>query len=152
MLESFKCTACGAPVIAEPGAEAMACPYCNSMLSIPPEFRRGAQKLDETPPSPSRPLTPLEAAARVRLDDATRERSLREAEMLANGLRRAQPIASAALRHVQPIASAATRLYNQWVLARRYLPGCISALVILCLLGCAAIVALVVYFRFLPAS
>ncbi len=140
MLESFKCAACGAPVIADPGAEAMACPYCSSNLPIPPEFRRGAQKLDEPPPPP-RPLTPLEAAASVRLDDATRERSLREAEMLASGLRRAQPL-----------ASGATRLYNSFVLARQHLPGCIIALVILCLLGCAAIAGLGVYWGYFAGN
>jgi DNA-directed RNA polymerase subunit RPC12/RpoP len=128
MPKPFNCTACGAPVIAEPGTDIMSCPYCNSALTIPPHHRRKA-KLESAPAAQtSRPRDPFSAAASLRLDDATRERSQRESEMLANGLRR-----------VQPVALKAARLYNIGILARHYLPGCITVLAIACLLGCATI-------------
>jgi hypothetical protein len=96
------------------------------MLTIPPRLRRKAKPQSAT--AASRPLDPFSAAASVRLDDTTRERSQRESEMLTNGL-----------RQVQPIALKAARLYNIGILARHYLPGCITVLVIACVLGCVAV-------------
>jgi hypothetical protein len=132
MPKPFNCTVCGAPVIAEPGAQVMPCPYCDSALTIPPRLRRKAKP--QSAPAAPRPRDPFSAAASVRLDDATRERSQREAEMLSNGLRR-----------VQPIALQAARLYNIGILARHYLPGCLIALAIACLLGCVAVTVIVFY-------
>jgi len=134
MPQPFNCTACGAPVIADPGTDIMSCPYCNSALTIPPHHQRKAKPEDAPAAHTPRPRDPLSAAASVRLDDATRERSQRETEMLTNGL-----------RHAQPFALKAARLYNIGILARHYLPGCITFLVIACIAGCLAVAVIGFY-------
>lgn len=128
MTKSFNCAACGAPVIAEPGAEVMACPYCGSALTIPPRLRRKAVPQPVAPQAS--PRDPFSAAASARLDEKTLERTQRETDMLADGLRKAQPVAQAAMQ-----------AYRYWVLARYSLPGCLAFAVIACLISCAALVA-----------
>jgi predicted RNA-binding Zn-ribbon protein involved in translation (DUF1610 family) len=129
MPKPFPCIACGADVTAEPGAEVMPCPYCGTALTIPARLRRKASpELFE-----ARPRDPFSAAASVRLDEATRERSQRESEMLTDGLRRAQPLATKAVQ-----------AYNSWVVARQFVPGCLAALVVTCLLGCLGTIAILV--------
>lgn len=134
MPKPFPCIACGADVTAEPGAEVMPCPYCGTTLTIPPRLRQEARSEPLEARPASGPRDPFSAAASVRLDNETRERGQRESEMLAEGLRRAQPIATKAVG-----------VYNSWVLARRFLPGCLAALVVACLLGCLANIALLVF-------
>jgi uncharacterized Zn finger protein (UPF0148 family) len=132
MPTSFPCIACGAPVVAEPGAEVMPCPYCDTTLSIPLHLRRAPAA---GPDIPQKPRDPFEAAAQVRLDEKARERSAKESELLSETLRRAQPI-----------AAQAAKVYNFWVLAKYYLPGILIGLVVLCLLSCAAIAGITIYF------
>jgi predicted RNA-binding Zn-ribbon protein involved in translation (DUF1610 family) len=134
MPKPFPCLACGADVTAEPGAEVMPCPYCGTALTIPPRLRRKARPEPFEARPESGPRDPFSAAASVRLDDETRERSRRESEMLTDGLRRAQPLATKAVQ-----------VYNSWVLASRFVPGCLAALVVACLLGCLANIALLVF-------
>jgi uncharacterized Zn finger protein (UPF0148 family) len=132
MPKTFECPACGAPVTAKPGEEVMPCPYCGAALTIPPRLRR--KRNPQITPEPPRPRDPFSAAASVRLDEKTLERRQRETEMLANGLRRAQPIAHKAVW-----------AYNSWILARRYLPGCLAIAILACLLTCALIAAIGIY-------
>lgn len=47
------------------------------------------------------------------------------------------------LHKAQPIAAGALGAYAWWVTAKRFAPGCIAALVMLCLLGCLAGAALI---------
>jgi len=133
MPKPFPCIACGADVTAEPGAEVMPCPYCGTALTIPARLRHKASPESFEAKPESGPRDPFSAAASVRLDEATRERSRRESEMLTDGLRRAQPLATKAVQ-----------AYNSWVVASRFLPGCLVALVVTCLLGCLGTIAILV--------
>lgn len=132
MPKSFPCLACGASVTAEPGAEVMPCPYCDTTLSIPVHLRRAPTV---EPVVPQKPRDPFEAAAQVRLDEKARERSAKESELLSETLRRAQPI-----------ATQAAKFYNFWVLAKYSLPGILVGLVVLCLLSCAALAGITIFF------
>ena len=134
MPKPFPCTACGAPVTAEPGLEIMACPYCATTLTIPPRLRR--KKIVNVDSAPAaKPRDPFSAAASVKLDDKAKERSQRETEMLTSAMRRAQPI-----------ATQAAKIYNFWVLAKYFLPGILVALAVMCLLSCAVMTGLAIYF------
>lgn len=124
MNDSFNCMACGAPVNAQPGEDVMPCPYCDTTLTIPLHLRR-ARPVETDNTRAGRPRDPFSAAASVRLDDKTRERSALETEMLAG-----------ALRTAQPFARGAARFYNYFVLAKYFLPGVLAALVVACLAGC----------------
>ena len=42
------------------------------------------------------------------------------------------------LRKAQPVAAKAFNLFALWTWVRRFLPGCLVAIVILCLLACVA--------------
>lgn len=132
MPKPFPCLACGADVAAEPGAEVMPCPYCGTALTIPLHLRRAPTA---KPVIPQKPRDPFEAAAQVRLDETARERSARESELLSETLRRAQPI-----------AAQAAKVYNFWVLAKYYLPGILVGLAVLCLLSCAALAGITIFF------
>lgn len=131
MSDSFLCTACGAPVIPDAGQEVMPCPYCDTTLTIPPKLRRKKAVTARTEAAVSKPRDPFSAAASVRLDEKSAERSKRETELLTG-----------ALRGAQPIARGAARLYNFWVLAKYFLPGILAFLAITCTLACIASIVL----------
>ena len=129
---SFPCPACGAPVIPEAGQEVMACPYCDTTLTIPPKLRRKkSESAVRTETAAPKSKDPFSAAASVRLDEKSTERSKRESELLTG-----------ALRSAQPIARGAARLYNCWVLAKYFLPGILIFLAITCSLACIASIVL----------
>lgn len=131
MSDSFPCPACGAPVDPEAGQEAMACPYCDTNLIIPPKLRRKKAAAARTESPTPKPKDPFSAAASVRLDEKVAERSKRESELLTG-----------ALRSAQPMARGAARLYNFWVLAKYFLPGILIFLAITCSLACIASIIL----------
>ncbi len=128
---SFPCPACGAPVTPEAGQEVMACPYCDTTLTIPNGLRRKKTIRVREGPAVLKPKDPFSAAASVRLDENSTERSKRESELLTG-----------ALRSAQPIARGAARLYNFWVLAKYFLPGILIFLAITCSLACIASIVL----------
>jgi len=131
MSDSFPCPACGAPVAPEAGQEVMACPYCDTTLTIPAGLRRKKATRVRKEPVASKPKDPFSAAASVRLDEKAVERGKRESELLTG-----------ALRSAQPVARGAARLYNFWVLAKYFLPGILIFLAITCSLACIASIVL----------
>lgn len=116
---SIICPACGGPNEPLPGAVRMACTYCGAQLTIPKELRaRAAARVADQP------------KARPGIDSTP------------------QPQADAPdlLRKAQPIAIGAWNAYAWWTWLRRLLPGCLIALVVLCL-ACVALGGLPVLLR-----
>ena len=113
---SIICPACGGPNEPLPGAVRMACTFCGTNLNAPEELR-------------------VKAAPRV------------------NETPKAKPVTASSqadapdlLRKAQPIAIGAWNAYAWWTWLRRLLPGCLIALVVLCL-ACVALGGLPLLFR-----
>jgi predicted RNA-binding Zn-ribbon protein involved in translation (DUF1610 family) len=119
MANEFDCIACGAPVEPEAGRERMACPYCNTQLTIPLNLRRRATLVVETP--------------RVELKPKPQQQT---EQQVADFLRKAQPV-----------ATRAWNTYAWWTWLQRFIPGCLIALVSLCALGCITSVVVVYLLR-----
>jgi hypothetical protein len=111
---TIPCPACGGPNQAIPGAARMACTFCGTNLTIPEELRaKAAPRMSTTPPRINPIATPKPEP---------------------------QPTVDAPdlLRKAQPIALGAWNAFAAWTWLRRLLPGCLIALVLLCL-ACIAL-------------
>jgi len=128
----FPCPACGAPVEAEPGKSAMPCPFCGSTLTIPPELRLAAAPPPPPPLEEEPRFDPFAAAEAARFDPEKLEEVNRDQKALTD-----------TLRHTQTVVAGAAGAYAIWAAVKRILPGCLIGLVILCLLGGAAIAGLI---------
>lgn len=128
--EAFPCPACGAPVEPAPNKTLMPCPFCGISLTIPVDLRWTQYTTPEPPPqtSSARPVfDPFQAAENARFSGEKAEKAQAETEFVTN-----------ALRQAQPIAAGAVSAYALWASLRRFLPGCLVAVGILCALSCGA--------------
>jgi predicted RNA-binding Zn-ribbon protein involved in translation (DUF1610 family) len=122
MSQTFPCPACGAPIEPTAGASALPCPYCLTQVTIPE-----ASRLSAAPPPP---------AERVERPKYVRP------EIPPMVERKPEEEISAMLRQAQPYAQKAVGAWAGWVLIQRFLPGCITLIVLTCFLGCGLIVFL----------
>ncbi|MEJ5224781.1 MAG: hypothetical protein WHV44_10035 [Anaerolineales bacterium] len=116
---TFPCPACGGPVAPNPGEKRTICSYCGVSATVPKNFiPRPRQQAAEAPAAaPPRPTPPPSRKT--------------DPEQVADVLRKAQPIAVGALS-----------TYAWWTTVKRFIPGCLIALIVLCVLSCLAGVAL----------
>ncbi len=134
--ESFPCPACGAPVEPAPNRDNMPCPFCGSALIIPSQLRwQQSYTPDPSPADDEKPaFDPFAAAAKARFSGEKAEKAQAESEFVTQ-----------ALRQAQPIAAGAVSAYALWAGLRRFLPGCLIAIVVLCTAVCGiGIVTLVI--------
>ncbi len=137
MPNSFPCPACGAPVEPAPNKTLMTCPFCGTSLTIPVDLRWNQFTAPELPPATpgGKPIfDPFKAAENARFSGKKAEKAQAETEFVTNALRRAQPIAAGAVS-----------AYALWTSLRRFLPGCLVAVVILCALSCGASIFLLFF-------
>lgn len=117
---AFPCPACGGPLEANPGEKRTVCGYCGVTVTVPESYIP-QKKVDTEPPKAQTPARPAPPPPRKS-----------DQEQVADVLRKAQPIATGALN-----------TYAWWTGAKRFIPGCIIVLVVLCLLACLASAALI---------
>jgi hypothetical protein len=136
MPNSLTCLACGAPVEPAPNKTVMPCPFCGSALTIPAELRWSQPETPESLPSEpgARPaFDPFRAAEQARFSGEKAEKARAEAQFVSDALRKAQPLAAGAVS-----------AYALWASAKRFVPGCLIALGILCALACGTSIVLLV--------
>lgn len=109
---TFPCPACGGPVAPNPGEKRTTCSYCGVSVTVPENFI----------------LPPRQQAAEA---PAAAPHRKTDPEQVAEVLRKAQPIAAGALS-----------TYAWWTALKRFIPGCLIALIVLCVLSCLASAAL----------
>ncbi|MBN1304435.1 MAG: hypothetical protein JXA13_08365 [Anaerolineales bacterium] len=105
--KTFPCTSCGAPVKPYPGAIRTVCAYCGSTATIPKDMRQTAEPGHG---KESQARAPAENKLDIKLTEITEK--------------------------VQPVAIKAYNAFWLWTIIRRFLPGCLIALAILCALVC----------------
>ena len=108
------CPACGGPNDPIPGAARMACTFCGTNLTVPEELRAKA--------------TPRATSAPPKVKPLATPKPIKESQVDAPDL----------LRKAQPIALGAWNAFATWTWLRRLIPGCLIALVLLCL-ACLAL-------------
>lgn len=139
MPASFPCPACGAPVEPAPNKTLMPCPFCGTSLTIPTHLRWQQAIAPEPPPQPTtgKPaFDPFQAAENAKLTGEKAEKAQAETEFVTDALRKAQPLAAGAVS-----------AYALWAGFRRFLPGCLVALAILCALSCGVSIFLLFFLR-----
>lgn len=132
MKTNFPCPACGAPVDPAPGKTTLPCPFCGTTVTIPPELR-----LAEAPPPP------LPAPEEPRFDPFAAAEAARFDEEKLEEVNRDQKALTDTLRHTQTVVAGAAGAYALWAGVKRFAPGCLAGLVILCLVGVAGVVGLI---------
>ncbi len=126
--ESFPCPACGAPVNPAPNRDNMPCPFCGSALTIPANllWQQSQEPENTSLPGEERPtFDPFAAAANARFSGEKAQKAQDEREFVTETLRKAQPIATGAVS-----------AFAVWAALRRFIPGCLIALVVLCTAVC----------------
>lgn len=123
MPNTFPCTACGAPVDPDANRDRIACPFCGTQLTIPPDliWKKAAHPQPRT--KKNKP-DPFKSASQ-----ATRENTPVPDTFTENTVK--------VLRAAEPVARKAYGAYWRWALLRPYLPGCLMFLAVSCLLACA---------------
>lgn len=134
---TFPCPACGAPVEPAPNKTLMPCPFCGTSLTIPMDLRWNQFTAPELPPATpgGKPVfDPFRAAENARFSGEKAEKAQAETQFVTN-----------ALRQAQPIATGAVSAYALWASLRRFLPGGLVAVGILCALSCGASIFLLFF-------
>ncbi len=136
MPNTFHCPACGAPVEPAPNKTLMSCPFCGTSLSIPANLRWKQAAAPEPPPPPEQKpaFDPFKAAENARFTGEKAAKTQADTQFVADALRKAQPLAAGAVS-----------AYALWAGLKRFLPGCLIALAVLCFLSCG-VGAAVIYF------
>ncbi|RPH57216.1 MAG: hypothetical protein EHM81_11905 [Chloroflexi bacterium] len=139
--ETFPCPACGAPVEPAPNKNSMPCPFCGTALTIPVNLRWQQAVTPEPPPPAGKPaFDPFRAAENARFTGEKAEYPGGHAKARVDS-----QFVTDALRKAQPLAAGAVSAYALWAGLKRFLPGCLMALAVLCVLSCG-IGATVIYF------
>ena len=138
MPTTFPCPACGAPVEPAPNKKLMPCPFCGTSLTIPTHLRWNQAIAPEPPPPPAEKPTfdPFKAAENARFTGEKAEKAQADSKFVTDALRKAQPLAAGAVS-----------AYALWASLRRFLPGCLIALAIVCLLSCGVGTAVLFFLR-----
>jgi NADH pyrophosphatase NudC (nudix superfamily) len=139
MPNTFPCPACGAPVEPAPNKTLMPCPFCGTSLTIPADLRWQQFTEPEAPPpttSGKPAFDPFQAAENARFTGEKAEKNQAETEFVTDALRKAQLLAAGAVS-----------AYALWASLRRFLPGCLIALAILCVLSCGVGATVVFFLR-----
>lgn len=103
MIQTFPCSACGAPNQPVAGAMRMACEYCGATLTIPESMRIKAM------PKVEKSFPKTESVPSLNID------------------------APEILRKSQPIAMRAWNLFAMWTWLRWLLPTCLTIFIVLCI-------------------
>jgi len=136
-MPTFPCPACGAPVEPAPNQKNMPCPFCGTALTIPTHLRWEQAITPEPPPPAEKPaFDPFKAAENARFSGEKAEKAQADSQFVTDALRKAQPLAAGAVS-----------VYALWASLRRFLPGCLIALAILCVLSCGVGAAIVFFLR-----
>jgi len=149
---TFPCPACGGPVSSNPGEKRTTCGFCGVSVTVPADFVPRVNK-DDVLPQVRNALASGNKIEAVRLYRQGFGVGLKEAKDAVDAMqvdyeprytsppppsRSDEEQIADVLRKAQPIATGALKTYAWWNIAKRFIPGCLIAMAVLCVLTCVS--------------
>ena len=147
---SFPCPACGGPVSSNPGEKRTTCGFCGVSVTVPADFVPKVNK-DDVLAQVRNALTARNKVEAVRLYRQGFGVGLKEAKDAVDAMqadyeprytppppKTDEEQVADVLRKAQPIATGALRTYAWWTVVKRFIPGCLITLTVLCVLTCVS--------------